>query len=185
MKEFLRARLICQEGICTEMKQGMINKLTHRATSRERRNSVLLLFLDTSPGSVGVWTRHAFLLIRSSAEQNWAAAASCCLPTIFSLWYTPTCNPPTPPLFIHSFPRAPLLAADRLSRFTAHSLPFLYHITADPESFHAASLRQHTGWRTGTLHKDNVGQMNVCGCVDVSPFIIHLHLFKKVCVTGQ
>lgn len=175
IEEFLQASLIRQEWIYTVMVQGIKNKLTHRDRNRERRNNVLLISSDTSPGSVGVWTRHASLLVRSSAEQNWAAAASCCLPTIFLLWYTPTCNPP--PL-IRSFSRAPLLAADRLSRFPAHSLLFLYHITVDPKSFHPASIRQQTGWQTGTLHKDNVGQTHVCVVVWTCLHLlvcIHLH----------
>lgn len=53
--------------------------------------------------------------------------ASCCFPTIFLLWRTPTCKPPPPLHFIHSFARTPLLTADRQSQIPAHSSPFLMY----------------------------------------------------------
>lgn len=67
-KAFHQANVISQEWIYTEMVQGIKNNLTHGEKNRERRNNVLLISSDTSPGSVGVWTRHACLLIRSSAQ---------------------------------------------------------------------------------------------------------------------
>lgn len=89
MMEFHQANVISQEWIYTEMVKGIKNnQAKHRKKNRERRNTVLLISSDTSPGSVGVWTRHACLLIRSAVQKNWAAAAMCCLPSMFAVVYS-------------------------------------------------------------------------------------------------
>lgn len=71
--------------------------------------NVLLISEDTGTGSVGVWPRRSSSLVRSSAQHNWAVAASCCSPTIFLLRYTPTCNiPPQSPIHSLSLSRGRL-----------------------------------------------------------------------------
>lgn len=90
----------CQKWINTEMIHG--NTLTNVQRQKIKTQQCTANLLGQWPRQCGrPQTRHASSLIRSSAEQNGAVAASCCLLTIFSyflLCYTPTCDPP-----IHSF----------------------------------------------------------------------------------
>lgn len=133
--------------------------------------NVLLISEDTGPGSVGVWPRRSSSLVRSSAQHNWAVAASCCSPTIFLLRYTPTCNtPPKPHSLILPFSRQ----TDCHGLQPTHSCSSAVMRVPIQKAFILPVTGQHTGWQTGALHKDNVGQTCVCvfacACVVVSTF---------------